>query len=375
MSKPTVAILADFPAFLADASLPKPQGHYAVWLAALFSALENQDEFEIHWIVLSKDVSAPRYVEAKNQHIHILPRARKTIGLYTLYLLDRWRVARILEQIRPDLLHAWGSEDCYAYCGRFFEGKKLLSIQGILTSYMQRGAMSSFHRRHSRYELPSIRAYRHVTTESPWAADRINELVPGRILHHLEYAVEDVFFATPRRMSARPCVLFAGSDTPIKNLPVLLKAFQDPRLSGITLKLAGISPDHHPGLPANIQALGRVSRQGMTSLLAETWCLVHPSLADTGPTIVKEARVMGVPVVLSSECGSKQHVREGKSGFVLEPHDTEGFIQSLLQVCASRETAEQMGVCDQEACRKALCSTTMRAELLELYRELLSETS
>lgn len=370
-SRPKIALLAALPLFEADPNLPKPSGHYAVWLAELFRLLEQQNEVDIHWIVLDKGTKHKRLIEARNQHIHVLPRGSKTLGLCTCYIRERMSVAAELRQLRPQLVHAWGTEDCYALCGKDFKGQKLLSIQGLLKACMQRGKLSRFHRLHSLFETPSIRAYQHLTTESPWAAERVNEQVPGRIIHPLEYAVEDIFWNVPRCPAPSPCALFAGSDTPIKNIDSLLLAFQDPRLASVTLKLAGVEPSKHPNLPPNIQPLGRVSRKAMAQLLSETWCLVHPSLADTGPTIVKEARVMGIPTVVSSACGSKQHVTEGKSGFIFSPLDTEALIQAVLKVTASREHSLSMGSFQQEECRRVLSPENMCRTLIHLYNELL----
>lgn len=374
MSKPTVAILADFPVFEVDPMQPRPRGHYAIWLSALFDSLKTQDEYNIHWVTLCKHLPDARHIIAGGQHFHLLPRARKKLGLYSLYVYDRFHVAQALKQIHPDLVHAWGTEDCYALCGKDFAGRKLLSIQGLLRTYMQRARMSTFERHHSLYEIPAIKAYRHITTESPWAAEQALALAPGRVVHHLEYAVEERFFDMQRHPSETPTVLFGGTNTPVKNIPTLVRAFSDPRLAHVTLRLAGPEPNDFPqGLPNNITALGRISRDDMVREMASVWCLVHPSLADTGPTVAKEARVIGLPVILSTACGSKQHIVEGKSGYIIDPLDTEQLIRAVLSVTASRETSIGMGRFGQEQCRRALCSETMRERLLEIYRERLAE--
>lgn len=368
---PRIAILANFQPSEADPSFPKPVGHYAVWLSALFHAFEGLNEYEIHWITLNKAVSSTRLIEAKGQFIHVLPQGSRTIGQFTGYARERWAVARAVKQVAPDLVHAWGTEDCYALCGRDFRGKRLLSLQGSLTGYVERGEMPPYFIRQSRFERKALRHYQDISAESPWAEERIRELAPQAEIHHLEYAVEQRFFDKERELSESPCVLYAGSDTPIKNIETLIQAFRDERLAHVTLNLAGVSEENHPNLPHNIRCLGRISRDEVVQEMHKAWGLVHASLADTGPTVVKEARVMGLPVALSTECGSKQHVEEGKSGFIIPPRDTEGFIRAVLAMTQDPQTSLSMGAWGQKDCRRALSAETMCRSLLDLYHKLI----
>ena len=76
-----VAVLSDFPVWLYTDGVPPHAGHYAVWLAALHEALANQDEFEIHWVVLNRDAAEPLRFTSRGQCMHVLPRMRRLAGL------------------------------------------------------------------------------------------------------------------------------------------------------------------------------------------------------------------------------------------------------------------------------------------------------
>lgn len=373
-NKPVVAILADFPAWEVDPQLKQSLywWHFSVWLSELRQALEEQDEYDIHWVLLDKRPSSPLTRTLGKQTFHILPRARLMVGLATLYAHDRLAVRRLLQELRPDIVHAWGTEDCHALCGADFPGRKMLSIQGLLNVYCSRAPGSRFARLHRLYERPAIRAYPLVTTESPWAAARVQELAPGCAPSFLEYAVEKRLFDVPRCLSPEPTCLYVGTDEPIKNLDTLLEAFSAPELSSVKLMLAGVSREQRPSLPPNIHPLGYVQREGIARLMKEAWCLVHSSKADTGPTSVKEARVVGLPVALTTECGSQQHVCHGKSGFILSPGDVGGFVRAVRALTTSRDTALSMGRHGWQECRRALHRDTMLSCLCELYRSLLT---
>lgn len=373
VGKKTIAILSSFPAWLYTDQMEPYDNHYDVWLTALHENLERQDEFDIHWVTISKQTRRALHFESHGQHVHVLPRYKRIFALLSLYTLDRFRVARELARIKPDLVHSWGTEDCYGLCARDFKGLKLHSVQGAMRAYVKRAWFNIFVLLHSYYEPCVWKSVPHITTESPWAADRVREVVPAAKPIHLEYAVEDRFFRIERKLTPTPQCLYIGTYTNIKNVAFLIEAFADPRLSHVKLKLAGFPPGFAPEVvPANVEVVGLVGREEVASLLSESWALVHMSLGDTGPTVVKEARVAGLPVVLSNCCGSTQHIEEGKSGFILSPHDKEGFIKAVLEVTRDAETSLAMGAHGRERCREALGREKMIDTLLHLYRTILA---
>ncbi len=371
MNRPKVAILCNFPAWLISSEVPTFRGHYAVWLKALYDSYPEDGPYELHWVSLNKDISRPVRFSSREQHFHVLPRVKKTIGLYTAYFTDRRRVAAELRQINPELLHTWGTEDCFGLCGKDFKGKWLHSVQGLLNACMQRGPMPRFFRHHSVYEPGVLRATKYITTESPWAAERVREMAPQASPYLFEYAVEERFFHQERALADSPTCLYCGTNTPLKNLECAIAAFSRPELAHVKLELAGVEPGSIPGLPGNVAPLGRISRNEVVQKLSQAWCLVHPSKADTGPTAAKEARVMGVPVIISDQCGSQQYVDEGKSGYIFLPSDIDALIRGVLDVTSSKERCQEMGLYHQEQCRHALSAQTMVNRLIELYQQVL----
>ncbi len=370
--RPRIAILACYPVWLLpDSPVPHYKGHYATWLAALSDAFARHQDFDIHWLTFSKAIEKPVCLKHMGQHFHILPRMKQTLGLYTLYFYERRQVRDALKLLRPDIVHAWGNEDCYGLCGSDFPGKKVISTQGMLQAYCASAPFPRFMRHQSLYEPHVYRRYGWVTAESPWSEQCVRKLAPDCCIIPLEYAAQKRFTTIERRLHPTPICLFGGSDTPIKNVDLLIEAFTRPELAHVCLKLAGISPEQRPQLPSNVRALGRVNREEMQALLAEAWCLVHPSLADASPNIVKEARVVGLPVVLTTECGNKHYIEEGKSGFICGVHDADAFIRGILTITKDAETSLRMGAHGLEACRRALSEETMYETLKHIYHTIL----
>lgn len=374
--KTKIAIVCDFPAWIANSELPQAKGHYAIWLTTLYNSFERISNYEIHWITLQKGITSTSRFKSKNQYFHIIPAVRKTIGLYTMYLSDRRKVKNEIKQIHPQLIHTWGTEYCYGLCGKDSNHKYWLhSVQGLLKAYMQRCRLSRFQRHHSFYEPRVLQRAPFLTTESPWAAERVKEISPRANPVLWEYAVEDIFFSMERHLSDEPSCLYCGSNSAIKNIDTLITAFSSSKLSHIKLYLAGPHPDSFKNLPPNIIPLGRQSRDSIANLMSQSWCLVHLSFADTGPTAVKEARVMRLPVIISDECGSQQHIIQGKSGFVIKPTDVNSLINHVLYITQSKEKALEMGCFDAEQIRQKLSPHTMVTQLINIYTSILKSDS
>ena len=163
----------------------------------------------------------------------------------------------------------------------------------------------------------------------------------------------------------------AGTNSPVKNVTLAIQAFSRPELRHVKLYLAGVKPGTYDNLPDNIIPLGFVERDEVANLLSTTWCLVHPSLADSSPNIVKEARVIGVPAIVTTECGGKQYIDQGKSGFVIKPNNLEELITAVLHITSSREKSLKMGSHQHEYCRHLLSEQTMIEGLKRLYNRVL----
>ncbi|MBR4107710.1 MAG: glycosyltransferase family 4 protein [Akkermansia sp.] len=370
--KPKIAILSNIAVWNIRPEIPRNQVHDMPWLYAFHKALQMQDIYEIHWITQNKYIPRAIHFEEQGQHFHVLPKARLMIGLYTMYAHDRYVTARELRKIQPDLVHTWGTEDCYGLCGKDFKGKWLHSVQGLLNACVEYAPMGKFFSIHRYYEPQVLRKANFITTESQWAAERVCDTAPRPDIKIWDYAVEEQFFRIQRNLAPSPTCLYCGSDSQIKNIQTAVAAFSSPELSHVKLLLAGVSPEQHPEYPANVIALGKKSREEVASLLSQAWCLVHPSLADTGPTAAKEALTVGVPLVISSHCGCKQYVQEGKTGYVVEPRDVQGIIQAVLNITQSRDKCLEMSDYARNLGQNTFSLEAMRNGIMDIYREILS---
>jgi glycosyltransferase involved in cell wall biosynthesis len=334
--------------------------------------------------------------------------------MLTGFRRERRIISRLLDDLKPDLVHAWGTEQGYGYAANDFQGPSILSLQGILQSYCKAAAMPWLTRLQSTHEARVLRDARHLTVESPWGKSQLQSLAPHATIDLLEYGAHPACFEVQRSLSPIPSLpslpstaqqaaipdpksadragsaltssfqhfsisasqrlplaLFVGSLSFLKGVDTLLAAFADPRLRHVDLLVLGSGDPAltRGNLAPNIHLLGHRPPAEVRQWMARAWCLVHPTRADTSPNCVKEARVIGLPVVTTPNGGQTQYVQHGKSGFIHPAGDVEGLIQGVLAVTESQQTSLKMGSSGQAACRAALTPAATAANLLGIYQK------
>lgn len=369
-----VALLADFPIHVLPGFEHHAVGHHATWLPPLAQAMAPlTDDHSFHWITCTKHVSKPTRLTFQHQTFHLLPRGKLSIEILSGFQRERRLIHRAIQEIQPDLVHGWGTEQGYAQAACEAMLPSLISMQGLLGTYCATVRMPAFTRIQAYREAKTLKTVKHLTVESPWGIEKIRPLAPQAQHHLLEYAAAYSCFDITRQPSPTPLAIAIGTLSPLKGTDTLIQAFSDPRLRHIDLVILGQGspPCHHAKLPSNIQLIGHQSPATVRDWLSKSWCLVHPTRADTSPNCVKEARVIGIPVVTTTAGGQIQYVIHGKSGFIHPPSDIDGLIDGVLRLTHDRETSLQMGSFDHQRVREALHPNTTATRLLAIYQEVM----
>ncbi|MGD9420062.1 MAG: glycosyltransferase family 4 protein [Verrucomicrobiota bacterium JB025] len=371
-----VAILANVPVWtLPDLAYLRHAGHYATWLEPLIPVFNAaQPAVDVHWITMCKQADRPITHQAHGQTFHILPRGSMAVSMCSGYLAETARIRSVIRRIEPDVVHAWGSEDVYGIAAaRSGISKSLFTLQGCLTEYLRLLGGSFLFRVQCLYEQPTIRRYRHATAESPAAAELLKRIHPGLEVELVDYGVNREFFNTEWNPAPEPNVAFVGSVSKRKGIIDLVEVARRPELSHITFHILGDGPlcgELKASSPANVRWHGKCGRQDVADHLSRAWALVMPTYSDTGPTVIKEARVIGLPVITTTGAGASSYIRNEQSGHVITPGDQETLARALLSICTSREHCRKLGKVDWDDQRKLLHPATTAAKFHKIYQSL-----
>jgi len=140
--------------------------------------------------------------------------------------------------------------------------------------------------------------------------------------------------ATPASGDGRT-ILFIGRLTAAKGVNFLIEAMRS--CPGESLTVVGDGPERQrleelaKDLP-NVRFAGAVPRAEVDRLLSSARLLVQPSLQEGQPNTVMEAMAKGVPVVATRVGGVPDLVRDGVTGFLVDPGDVPALASRIREV-------------------------------------------
>jgi glycosyltransferase involved in cell wall biosynthesis len=134
------------------------------------------------------------------------------------------------------------------------------------------------------------------------------------------------------------------------------------------------------GVASLVDFKGFAQTEEVCRVLAQTLVLILPSVEEQFGQVIPEALSMGVPVLVSDNCGARDHLVEtGVNGFIFEPTNVEGlaYFMRLLSTdettwrsmaLAARRIAERGDVSEFVAGVRQLVDGTIAASLAQVAR-------
>lgn len=378
VSVPRIAILGAFPRdFLMDEVAPRR--HYATWLVQVAKVYAEVSGFEFHWVVVSKEFDQAFKVKKWGQTFHCLPAATGGTRATTLYREERKRIQAVLADIKPALVHGWGTEDIYALATVLSGYPHLVSMQGILTDYVLKNRVHLRDYLQALLELFVLYKAQKISVESEWGRKVLLRRNFNAEIHLVEYGVDERFFNTMWKPNPScPVALFVGTVCSRKGTHDLVEAFADPALAGVELRIVGNgSPSYEARLKErstpNVKWLGRLSGSEIAEQMSQAWALLLPTWADTSPNVVKEARVIGLPVITTPNGGQTTYVKDGVTGYLVAPGDVPALVNASRRLFSQFELCQAMGRNLQEEQRAALHPQETARRFLRIYSEMIGQ--
>lgn len=381
MAAKRIVVLADFPwNYFDSGATGRGGGQGCTWLTQLAEEYAKQDRYEIHWVTLANGLQGFKTLtrEWGGQYFHRLPGLKRSIDLRLGFLTSTWQLRRILKRLQPDLVHCWGTETPYpSVCGdtRF---PVLLSMQGILTEYHRIGGLPDifYWNQLAARERVALRRATAVTCESQWGIQKVLSEHPAARTYQVEYGVNPAFYQIAWEPDQeQPYALFSGSMDWRKGVDVLVEAMRLLPERNWRLKLAGdgelLEEIHALGLPG-VECLGLLDWTRMRAELAGASCLVLPTRADTSPNVVKEARVVGLPVITTAHGGQAGYIRDGENGLIVDPLEPGSLAAALSQLMGNQRLAREMGAARLVEDRNYLRSSETARLFLDCYARTLA---
>ena len=344
----TVVWISDFPVeWLPDLPEPLrglPRQHPGTWQMVLLSEFEKDPGLRMHVVVLRRRVDRDITFERNGTTFHIV-KASPRLRVFSLFWFDTFLIRRICRRVRPDLVHAWGSERGAALVANRLGYPCVATVQGLLSWYKSVVPLGRYERFTEMLERGSFVRAPVVTTESAFSVGYVKERYGHARVCQAEHAPNPVFHKVRRRPATAPIqFIYVGSVDYRKGADLLFRALDrlrteiDFRLTVICGPnidyVRGLQPTVSGELMKRVQFKhhllpGEVARELETATM-----LLFPTRADVSPNAVKESLVAGLPVVGAQVGGIPDYLVHGKNGLLFPVGDLDGFTTAIREACA-----------------------------------------
>lgn len=321
-----------------------PRLHPATWQRVLLAEFEKRSDLRLHILVVRKQFPRTFSFERNGVTFHLL-KAPAGFRAPSLFWVDTLLVRRVLRSVKPNLAHAWGTDQGAALIAARLPYPHLVTIQGLYSWAREVGPVNKHELLASWVERRCLPRAPLITTESTFSADYLRRKFAPKEVMQIEHAPDPVFQSVQRRPRLAPRrFLFVGRFEPRKGADVLLRALD--RLKGemeFDLLIVGRSggplyeslrQELSAELWQRIQFKQNLSSQQVAAELAEATLMIYPTLLDVSPNTVKEAVVAGVPVVASAVGGIPDYVVPGENGLLFEAGNVEACLRAVREACA-----------------------------------------
>ncbi|MGZ8940686.1 MAG: glycosyltransferase family 4 protein, partial [Limisphaerales bacterium] len=261
------------------------------------------------------------------------------------FWMDTIQVARVLKEIWPDLVHAWGTEFGAAAIAGRLGYPALVTMQGILTWYGRVFPLNSHAKLARAIEPSSLRKAHVVTCESSFGMRYLMEQYPHLKLLQVEHAPDPIFSEVVRRPQLEPLrILCVGSFGYWKGAYVVMQAL-DLLVDTVDFELIWVGAANAEletelrkktgeALWKRVTFKNELRAPEVAEELSKATIFLHAALADNSPNAVKEAVVAGVPVVATNTGGIPDYVFPEQNGYLFESGNVIDCRQKLKQVLA-----------------------------------------
>jgi glycosyltransferase involved in cell wall biosynthesis len=271
------------------------------------------------------------------------------------------RIARTVEEFRPDLVHCatefmigrlgqvaarrFGVPMVSSYhtdFSRYTQAYGAPKLRTVVTNYISR-----FHGRALRTYTPSQMARADLLGFGVQDVE-----VWGRTIDARTFRPErrDLFFRRLNDWEHKFVFLHVGRLAAEKGVPRILEAFRVARAllpaGSVRLVVAGGGPEE-PALrrsaPPDVTFLGVLDHKcALPQLYASADAFVFASLTETLGLVVLEAMASGLPVIATPAGGVADHLRDGENGLAFPANDVNGMAHAMVRLAMDGTLREKL---------------------------------
>ncbi|MCX6875077.1 MAG: glycosyltransferase family 4 protein [Verrucomicrobia bacterium] len=358
-----------------------PEPFFGTAMTALLQGLALfPDLVELHVISCSKRAMVKPEKLGPNCYFHqpVVPR----IGWgRTAFAGCGLAVRRVLKKIRPDVVHAQGTErDCAVSMMLAPKGPRLLTIHGHMARIAEiTGAgFPSYYWLASGLERLAVRKATGVVALNHYTENRV--AADAKKAWVVPNAVDEAFFRVVRNPEPGLALCVANVH-PWKRQVELMESLSASPVIERPQRLVFLGEGSECNYGRRFSAAvernrtwcehkGKVGRQELSKWLARAQLLILPSIEDNCPMAVLEAMAAGVPVLGSRVGGVPELIEEGRTGATFDPLDAAGIRELIREALAASDKLENWGHAGRNAAMERYHPAVVARRHVQIYHEV-----
>lgn len=292
----------------------KPISEIAPWISHMIPLFENRNDIELHIISPHDWLPSYKTFQKNNISFHFINKGIPVIGrhwpgflrfdLWTNFYGLKKKIAKIVNDINPDIIHLHGAENefCIASTQFALRYPVFITIQGFISHSKNTNSKSA--RIRSQNEIEIISTFKHFGYRTETMGKDIRSINPDAVLHWHNYPMKKL---VPMKVEKKFDVVFFARLSKDKGIDDLLKAAslvkkQKPDVSlcviggGKTDRLVELSTQL--GIKENVFWAGFLPTQEDVHQMASSAKIsVLPTYHDIIPGTIIESLFLKLPVV------------------------------------------------------------------------------
>lgn len=313
-------------------------GAQAAW-SWVVAHLPPPRQIELHLACLWPGGDKRKTIEYQGAKVHLLPCPKLGRALL-LFQRDTAYFRSLFEQIRPDLVHGWGTEDSFGLVARRLAPQRhIVGIQGLIHAYYQYRPKSYRTWFVRTTERMTLKKAKYVIAESNYSLNCAATLCPRAVKQTIEHPLRQQFLDSQPSDGTKRTIIVVGSIEQRKGISDAIVAFSRVARSDWKLHVVGKGARENEdqmyrlarntGIDARFRRSPDLDTPGLVQAMRESSVFLLPTRIDTGPTALKEALTMGLWPVCYDNSGPGEYLRKYKFGSLAEDRNLDSLCREL----------------------------------------------
>ncbi|HXF90562.1 MAG TPA: glycosyltransferase family 4 protein [Candidatus Nitrosotenuis sp.] len=357
---------------------------------ALEDTFRDDSNINLHIVTLSPDILYSKTILDDGVTYHYLKRRPHYYwkNLLTEYRLEIGQIREIIEEVRPDIIQVFGTEDLYPLAALDSGVKSVVHMQGIITLYNR---ARGFHidknwlgwTLQGRIERKAVSLHRNFFVRTRLDSEFVRQHNKNPRLFFCWEILRKEFYITNTHRNEKKYLMFLGGPRLFKGYDHVLKIFEgvSDKLPSVELIVAGYSNPvvererlmrRYPiNFVNRIRFTGLLSPLEIREYFKDSIALLSCSKMENSSNAVCEAQISGVPVVAMDVGGISDLITDSKNGFLIKYGDVNTAISRILSLCANDQEFLRISENARQTALKRHDPISIKKRVINAYVEIL----